>query len=149
MIRLGAPIFDAPADPREQARLHRELGYRAAYCPGLCRQDPSRIDEVRQAFEAEDVVIAEVGAWGGVIGVDEDHCRRHIDDTCQALALAEAVGARCCVDYLGGWSPEGRHMGHPENFSSATFDRAVEIIRRIIDAVRPTRTAFALPGAMR
>jgi sugar phosphate isomerase/epimerase len=142
MVRLGAPVFDAPEDPRALARAHLDLGYRAAYCPGVAVQDPGRAAEVRQAFEAEDVVIAEVGAWGGAIGEDEGRSREHLELTCQRLALAEEVGARCCVDYIGGWNPEGRHLAHPDNFSEATFELAVETIRTIVDTVNPTHAKF-------
>ena len=144
MIRLGAPVFDAPEDPAELARAHRQLGYRAAYCPAAAIQDPSRADEIRQAFEAEDVAIAEVGAWGGAIGVDEAHTRQHVQTWCDRLALADRIGARCCVDYVGGWNPDGRSLAHPDNFSADTFDLAVDIIRRVIDTVQPTRAAFCV-----
>ena len=32
-LRLGGPIFSSTDDPEEMARVHRQLGYRAAYCP--------------------------------------------------------------------------------------------------------------------
>ena len=58
------------------------------------------------------------------------------------LALAEAVGARCCVDIAGSFSPTSWFGPHPDNLSERFFDAAVENARAIIDAVKPTRTTF-------
>ena len=58
------------------------------------------------------------------------------------LALAEAVGARCCVDIAGSFNPTSWFGPHPDNLSERFFDAAVENARTIIDAVKPTRTKF-------
>ena len=39
----GAPVFNAPSDPEELALAHRQLGYRAAYCPCIALNDKERI----------------------------------------------------------------------------------------------------------
>jgi sugar phosphate isomerase/epimerase len=59
------------------------------------------------------------------------------------LALAEAIGARCCVEIAGSRNPTSWFGPHPDNFSRDFFDTAVENARKIIDAVKPRRTAFA------
>src|SRR5450759_5209138 len=66
-VRLGGPIFKQSADPRELAREHRRLGYSAAYCPDSKVEDTARNGEIVKAFAAENVVIAEVGAWKNMI----------------------------------------------------------------------------------
>jgi sugar phosphate isomerase/epimerase len=58
------------------------------------------------------------------------------------LALADAIGARCCVDIAGSFSTTSWFGPHPENLSPRFFDAAVENARTIIDAVKPTRTVF-------
>ena len=58
------------------------------------------------------------------------------------LALAEAVGARCCVDIAGSFSTTSWYGPHPDNLSPRFFDAVVENARKIVDAVRPTRTVF-------
>ena len=63
-------------------------------------------------------------------------------DAARGLALAEAVGARCCVDIAGSFSPTSWFGPHPENLSERFFDAAVENARKILDAVKPTRTTF-------
>src|SRR5262249_44514040 len=66
-VRLGGPIFLKSDDPRELAREHRKLGYSAAYCPMADARDAARCREIEKAFAAENVVIAEVGAWKNLL----------------------------------------------------------------------------------
>src|SRR5205823_3415511 len=69
-VRLGGPIFLKSDDPAELAREHRRLGYSAAYCPAANVDDGGRIRAIREAFAAEGVVIAEVGAWRNMLDPD-------------------------------------------------------------------------------
>ncbi|MCP5518334.1 MAG: sugar phosphate isomerase/epimerase [Verrucomicrobiales bacterium] len=142
-LRLGAPVFDAPDDPEELARRHRELGYGAAYCPGVALTETDRIRALREAFAKHDVVIAEVGRWVNLLDADPDRRRANLQTVIDGLALAEAIGARCCVDIAGSFNPEVWFGPHPGNLSPAFFDAAVENARRIIDAVKPQRARFA------
>jgi sugar phosphate isomerase/epimerase len=61
-----------------------------------------------------------------------------------SLALAEAIGANCCVNISGSKNPAHWAGPHKENLTNGTFEQIVDITRRIIDEVRPTRTYFAL-----
>src|SRR5579859_3904575 len=70
-IRLGGPIFLKSSDPRELAREHRRLGYSAAYCPEAKVEDTALLGEIEKAFAAENVVIAEVGAWVNMLDPDD------------------------------------------------------------------------------
>src|SRR6267154_3399849 len=96
-VRLGGPIFLRSADPRELAREHRRLGYSAAYCPMAKADDTARIAEIQKAFAAENVVIAEVGAWKNMLDPHPAKRKANLDYVTARCALAEAVGARCCV----------------------------------------------------
>lgn len=142
-IRLGAPVFGAPEDPEELARLHRDLGYAAAYCPGVSLTDTDRIRALREAFAQHDVVIAEVGRWVNLLDADPDQRRENLQTVIDGLALAEAVGARCCVDIAGSFNKKVWFGPHPDNLSPAFFDAAVENARKIIDAVKPRHARFA------
>lgn len=144
MIRLGGPIFASQEDPRALARAHRAFGFSAAYCPSVDLSDSGRIAAIRKAFAAEDVVIAEIGAWCNMIAPQPEKRRANLESVCNRLALADAVGARCCVDYLGTLDPDSDFGPHPANLTEETFDLAVEVIRSVIDAVKPTRTCFSL-----
>ncbi|CAM4444877.1 sugar phosphate isomerase/epimerase [Paenibacillus tarimensis] len=46
-------------------------------------------------------MISEVGAWSNPISPDEGARRKALDFCKQQLALAEEIGARCCVNIAG------------------------------------------------
>jgi len=141
-IRLGGPIFEKTADPEEMALAHRKLGYRAAYCPGVSLDDKARIDAIAKAFAKHDVVIAEVGRWCNLMEADPQKRAANLKTVTDGLALAEAIGARCCVDIAGSYNPTVWYGPHPDNLSQRFFDEAVENARKIIDAVKPRRARF-------
>lgn len=146
MIRLGGPILDANTqDPRELARAHKAFGFSAAYCPDpLTVKDTDRIREVREGFAAEDVTIAEVGAWCNMIAAEEDRRAQNQQYVCERLALAEELGALCCVDFIGSVKPGTDYAPDPRNLAPEGFDLCVETCRKVIDAVQPKRTKFCL-----
>lgn len=141
-IRLGAPIFVKTEDPEELARAHRKHNYRAAYCPAVKLDDSSRIRDLSAAFEKHDVVIAEVGRWCNLLDADEDKRRANLKSVIEGLALADEIGARCCVDIAGSFNPKVWYGPHADNLTPKFFDAAVENARRIIDAVKPRRAKF-------
>jgi len=143
-IRLGGPVFLKSDDPGELAREHRRLGYSAAYCPRAEAKDTVRVRAIEKAFAAENVVIAEVGAWKNMLDPDAEKRRANLREVTERLALAEAVGARCCVDIAGSYNPKVWYGPHPKNFSQEFFDATVENCRRVIDEIRPKRTKFTL-----
>src|SRR5438445_7131405 len=101
-MRLGGPIFSESRDPEEIARAHAAEGYRAAYWPGwLTAQESDAVREFERVFARHDLVVAEVGAWGHLIHPDPEVARKNRERAAERLALAEAIGARCCVDYTG------------------------------------------------
>lgn len=142
-LRLGGPVFEKHQDAEGWAEAVRRLGYRAAYCPlGPTASD----DEVRayeDAARKADIVIAEVGAWSNPISPDEATRKAALEKCRTNLALADRIGARCCVNIAGSLSDvwDGPAAA---NFTQEAFDLIVETTRSIIDAVKPTRTYFAL-----
>jgi len=143
-MRLGAPLFLKSEDPEELAREHRRLGYGAAYCPPLSLDEPERVRAVREAFARSDVVISEVGAWCNMMSPNPAERRANLDYVSERLALADAVGALCCVNVAGSFSSENWYGPHPEDLSQAAFELTVENVRTVIDSVRPRRTRFTL-----
>jgi len=142
-MRLGGPVFVETDDPDELARAHRALGYRAAYAPGgLKVSDTHRIKAIREAFARHDVVIAETGVWNNLMDPDEAARRRNLGAVVEELALADELGALCCVNIAGGFNAGFWAGPHPGNFSQAAFDLAVENARKVIDAVKPRTTKF-------
>jgi len=143
-MRLGGPVFQSTDDPRAWAAAVRRAGYTAAYCPVDEHADDATVRAYEQAARDVDVVIAEVGAWNSnPISPDDTIRRASIAYQQERLALADRIGARCCVNVAGSrgdvWDGP-----HPDNLSSHTFDLIVSVVRRIIDAVKPTRTHYCL-----
>ena len=143
-IRLGGPIFLKSRDPREMAHEHRRLGYGAAYCPEAKVEETALVREIERAFAAENVVIAEVGAWVNMLDPDAAKRAKNLRYVAERLALAEAVGARCCPDIAGSYNPTVWYGPHPKNLSQEFFDATVENCRRVIDEVKPKRTKFTI-----
>jgi sugar phosphate isomerase/epimerase len=141
-IRLGGPVFGKTSDPEELALAHRQLGYRAAYCPNVPLKDSAKIRACAEAFAKHDVAIAEVGRWVNLLEANPAKQRENLQTVTDGLALAEAIGARCCVDIAGSYNPTSWFGPDPENLSRRHFDASVENARKIIDAVKPTRTTF-------
>lgn len=142
-MRLGGPLFGDCSDPDRWVSMLRKHGYTAAYCP---LKDDASGEQVRAYAEAAagaDIVIAEVGAWSNPMSPDEQTRRLALEKCRHQLALAEQIGARCCVNIAGSCSQQWDGP-HADNLTPATFDRIVDTVRSIIDAVNPTRTFYTL-----
>jgi len=143
-VRFGGPIFIESTDPAELAREHRRLGYSAAYCPPAKVGDTAHIQAIRDAFAKENVVIAEVGAWKNMLDPDDVKRRDNLAYVTERCALADEVGARCCVDIAGSYNPTVWYGPNPKNLSQEFFDATVANCRHIIDSVKPSRTKFTI-----
>jgi sugar phosphate isomerase/epimerase len=143
-IRLGGPIFVKSDDPAELAREHRRWGYSAAYCPAVTLNDEERIRDIKKAYAAEQVVIAEVGAWRNLLDPDAPKRADNLRYVTERLALAEALEAKCCVDIAGSYNPTVWYGPDPKNLSKEFFDATVENCRKVIDAVKPKATKFSI-----
>lgn len=143
-LRLGGPIFLKSDDPAQLAEEHRRLGYRAAYAPEVKASDSDRIKAIIKEFVARDVALAEVGAWVNMADPDAAKRRKNLAYVEERLALAEMLGARCCVDIAGSFNPQQWDGPYPGNVTEKFIEVAVENCRHVIDAVKPTRTKFTI-----
>jgi len=143
-LRFGGPVSDGALTPEQWVSAVKANGYSAAYCPPMAAGvDEAAAGAFATAAREVGLVIAEVGAWSNPIGPDAAAAAKAVDHCRRMLATAELLGARCCVNIAG--SRGGTWDGpHTENFSSETFDRIVQTVRAIIDAVKPTRTFYTL-----
>ena len=143
-MRLGGPLFEKGVrDPAELVRLHRALGYGAAFSPYI--EDPVRRAEYRHAFAEADIVLAEYGAY--CINISDPNLEqreRNIVEIIRRLRHAEEMGARCCVMHGGSYNNSGCVKAHPANFSEANVEHNVRVIQRILDEVRPSVTKLVL-----
>ncbi|CAA9578608.1 MAG: Xylose isomerase domain protein TIM barrel [uncultured Thermomicrobiales bacterium] len=142
-MRLGGPVTLGDPDPEVWIAELERWGYGAAIFPLKHTAARDDVQRFTAAAATADVVIAEVGAWSNPMSRD-DAVRRDAIAYCQhQLALADEVGARCCVN-ISGSRGEIWDGPDPDNLTPETFDLVVETTRAIIDAVRPTRTHFTL-----
>jgi sugar phosphate isomerase/epimerase len=143
-LRLGGPVFDKTDSPQEWIVALQKLGYRAAYCPLSPNAPDDTVAAYEKAARAADILIAEVGAWSNPISPDDAQRRKALEKCRSSLALADRIGANCCVNISGSMNPGDWAGHHQRNLTSETFDLIVETTRKIIDAVKPTRTFFTL-----
>jgi sugar phosphate isomerase/epimerase len=142
-MRLGSPLRQTWDSPDGWIAAVRRHGFRTAHWPLDDDADAATVRAYADAARAADVVIAEIGCWSNTISPD-DGTRAAALDLCKArLALADEVGARCCVTVAGSRG-HGRDEPHPDNLSEATFALVVDTVREIVDAVAPRRTFFTL-----
>ena len=142
-MRFGAPIFAEYDGPDGWAAAVRAAGYSAAYCPVGDDADADTIRAYEKAASDADIVIGEVGAWSNPLSQDEQTRSDALALCKRRLALADEIGARCCVN-IAGSQGEKWDGNDPKNLSEEGFDAVVECVREIIDAVKPRRSFYAL-----
>lgn len=142
-MRLGADLPVLFPDPDAWASAHAEYGFSAAILPLSAPVGESEVDAYVAAARAFNIQIAEVGAWSNPLSTDDAESKAAIEHCQEQLALAERARARCCVNIAGSLGP--RWDGpYGQDLHEDTFTLIVETVREIIDAVRPTRTFYAL-----
>jgi sugar phosphate isomerase/epimerase len=141
LLRLGGPVKEK--DPIKWIQMHKTLGYRAAYCPAKVSDPDDLVQTYERLAKENDIVIAEVGAWSNPISDNPEDRKNALTKCREQLALADRIGARCCVNISG--SRGSKWDGpDPRNLTDETFDLIVETTRGIIDDVKPKRTYFTL-----
>jgi len=143
-LRLGGPTSEKFEGPDAWVEVLKRLGYRAAYCPVGPKEKDDVVAAYATAAKKADIVIAEVGAWSNPISPNEEQRRRAIAKCRDHLALADRIGAKCCVNISGSRNEKNWAGPHKDNLTDETFDLIVETTRAIIDDVKPTRTHFTL-----
>lgn len=142
-MRLGGPVFGEISNPDDWAEAVKKHGYSAAFCPVNADSDGATIDAYIEAARKADIIIAEVGAWSNPISIDDMEREAALEKCKVQLALADRVGANCCVNISGSRGPKWDGP-HPDNLTDDTFDLIVESVRSIIDDVKPTRAFYTL-----
>ena len=140
---LGGPILLPFSSPDEWLARNREMRYDAVFFPLDCTAPEALIDSYANAARDGGLLIAEVGVWRNCLSPKPDEARAAMEYAKGQLALAERVGARCCVN-IAGSRGELWDGPHPANFTKETFDMIVDSVREIIDCVKPGRTYYTL-----
>lgn len=121
----------------------RRYNFRASFCPVSADDSDERIQSFVEVARQADIVIAEVGTWSNPLSSCEKERHQALEKCKEGLALAERVGALCCVN-IAGSRAEQWDGPHPSNLTQETFDLIVDSVREIIDSVQPKRTFYTL-----
>jgi len=142
-MRLGGPTFAKTDDPESWVAAVHAAGYRAAYCPVGAEAEADIINAYAEAARQADIVIAEVGAWSNPLSPDAATAAAALEKCKASMALADRIGARCCVNIAGSC---GKKWDGPDaaDLTDGTFDMIVAMVRDIIDTVNPTRSFYTL-----
>ena len=143
-MRLGGPVPNsAYSTPEEWLAALNKRGYRAAFCPVPIGAPERDVADYRAAAKAGDIVIAEVGAWSNPVSLDPALRQAALDKCKAGLALAEAIGARCCVNVVGSLGSKWDGPD-PRDVSQEAFDRIVTTVQEIIDDVTPESARWTI-----
>ncbi len=142
-MKFGGPILAEFTDPIDWVASLAKLGYTAASCPLPPGAPSETVRAVADAAHRAGITIAEVGAWSNPLSPNADTSRRALDHCRDCLALADEIGARCCVN-IAGSRGEKWDGPCPEDLAPETLDMIVDTVRGIVDAVRPVRTYYTL-----
>lgn len=143
-MRLGASYRPSLDNPEEIARFYVDSGYSAAVCPTVSVDQPERMRAIVNAFARHNILLAEVGAWNNMMDIDPAKRAANLQANIERLALADAMGVRCCVNIAGSYNAARWDGPHPANLSAEAFELTVQNVRTIIDAVKPKRSFYAI-----
>ena len=142
-MRFGGFIFKKWNNPEEWAQAAIEAGYSAVYFPVDHTADLKVIDGYKNAVEAADLVICEIGVWNNLLDRNPEKREANMQRAIHQLELADYVGANCCVNISGNCG-EQWDGHHPDNLTQKTFEEVVLTTQKIIDAVNPKNTEYSL-----
>ena len=142
-MRLGGSVMKPYNSPKEWLAQVKELGYSAVVFPVDSTASAATIREYADVCHDNDLLIGEVGAWRNVMALDPKEREANLDWNIRQLELAETVGANCCVNISGSFA-EYWDGYHPDLDTKETWDLVVSNTQRIIDAAKPTHTAYSL-----
>lgn len=143
-MRLGVMTDFGTSSSGEWASRQKELGCKAVSFPINCEAGDKKIEEYLEAAKANDLLIAEVGIWRNTLAADVNERNKMIDYAIGQLAMAEKIGARCCVNVAGTMHGPRWDGGYSGNFTKETRKEIVKTVRTIIDGVNPRITKFTL-----
>ncbi len=142
-MRIGGDLKKNYQNPEEWIQLVKEYRYSAVTTP--IGHDANA--EVKQSYveaaKKNNVVIGEVGIWRNPMSPNATEAKENIEYSKQRLALAEEIGANCCVNIVGARG-EVWDGFYEDNYSQDVYAMIVDISREIIDSVNPRRTFFTL-----
>ncbi|MBO4749609.1 MAG: sugar phosphate isomerase/epimerase [Lachnospiraceae bacterium] len=143
-MRIGGGIEKPYQNPEEWVRLAKDLRYSAVLSPIDCRSDHNTRREYMRAAQDADLLIGEVGVWRNCLSKNDRERKANMEYAKAQLALADELGANCCVNILGSRSNTAWDGFCAENYSDDVYTMAVDSIREIIDDVKPRHTYYTI-----
>lgn len=142
-MRLGGAIEREYHNPEEWLKYVKELRYSAVLAPVDHTADKETVQDYVKCAKENDIIIGEVGVWRNCLSKNDEERKNAMEYAKAQLALAEEMGANCCVNIIG-----SRHeiwdSFDEENYDPAIYAMAVDGIREIIDAVNPKNTFYTI-----
>lgn len=143
-MKLGGSVFNWNNDPILFAQRHVEKGFTAAVCPDFLKAGDSVTNGYfLKELKKHNIIFAEVGAWCNPLSKDPQQASQNINHMIERLTLAEELGAKTCVNILGTFTDKSWYGPHPDNYSSDFFAQAVDVARKVVDAVKPKHTTLS------
>lgn len=142
-MRIGGGIQKAYQNPEEWLRLVKECGYSTVITPIDHEASKDEINAYTKICRDNNIIIGEVGIWRNPISPVKEEALANIEYSKRRLALADEIGANCCVNIVGARG-EVWDGGYEDNYSEDVYALIIDITREIIDAVNPKRTFFTL-----
>lgn len=142
-MRIGGEIKKSYNNPEEWLERVREMHYSAVLAPVGAEASAEIRKEYLDCAKKNDIVIGEVGIWRNPISLNAEEAAQNKEYCKERLALAEELGANCCVNIAGS---RGEIWDGPyaENYDEDVYTLIVDTTREIIDSVNPVRTFFTL-----
>jgi len=141
---LGGTVTGDYTTPEEWGVLLRKSGFKAITAPFSCLDNEETTDRYMSIIRDANVVISEIGVWKNLFDPDPSKADEALLFAKGQIRLADKLKIPCCVNIAGTSSPLGWDAADKNNFSDATRHRIIEIIREIIDEVRPEYSYYCL-----
>ena len=143
IMRIGGEIKKSYQNPEEWLQRIREMNYSSVLTPVGHDAPLDTIKAYRECARDNGIIIGEVGAWRNPMALDAEEAGQNKKYCMDRLALAEELGANCCVN-IAGSRGELWDGFYEENYDEDVYALIVDTTRDIIDSVNPKRTFYTL-----
>ena len=142
-MKLGISFTPNHKTPDEWAAALKNLGLSAAVFPINSSADDATVRAYRDAAHQYGITIAEVGVWNSPVADDPAVRAQSLEYAKNQLALADQIGASCCVNVSGASGPLW-YLGYRKDRTREGYEAIIKSIQEIIDDVKPTHTYYTI-----
>lgn len=142
-MRIGGGIEKPFSNPDEWIALVKDLKYSAVLIPISYKAPHEEKRVYLEYIKKYNLVLAEVGAWRNPLSTNAVERKDAMDYCKNQLALAEEMGANCCVNIVGARGEKWDGI-YQDNYSEEVYGLIVDSVREIIDYVKPKNTFYTI-----